>query len=331
MTTLVAYFSLSVGVSFICSLTESVILSITAPYVALKLKEKRRYAKSLARLKERIDQPLAAILTLNTIANTVGAAGIGAQVLATYGNNYLAMASAILTITILIISEIIPKTLGALYWKNIAPFCTYFLPTLIVFTYPFVFLSRWVYKVLAPEKRRLISRDEMIVSAEIGANEGSIREKESQVIKNLLQLGNVKVFDIMTPRPLICAFNKRRTVKDVMENDKEVQFSRIPIYDKDLDSIRGVVHRYKLLEAASDDEDDLTMEYLSVPIHKIPMNISVAAALDQFIKRKEHIFIVVDETGDTVGLVSLEDTVETLLGVEIIDEFDTPRHSGSKR
>jgi len=322
MTLLIVYTVFAVVISFFCSLMESVILSVSPAYIAVATKNHRRYGRILASLKENIDQPLAAILTLNTIANTVGATGVGAQVLAVYGDGYVALASGVLTFTILIFSEIIPKTLGAIHWKVFAPLCAYLIQSLIYFTYPFVMLSNGISFLLSKKKARKISREEIIVSAEISAKEGSIRQKEGRVIRNLLMLDNVKVSEIMTPRSVMYAFNMNESVSHVMETNKIIRFSRIPVYSTNLDSVEGMVHRYKIMEASNKDLDDLPLEKLMTPIHSVPENISVSAALDQFIKRREHIFLVVNNYGNTQGLVSLEDAVETLLGVEIVDEFD---------
>ncbi|MCB0357432.1 MAG: HlyC/CorC family transporter [Bdellovibrionales bacterium] len=322
MTLLFVYFVLSISVSFACSLMESVILSVSPAYIAVAKNKNKRSGFLLDKLKANIDQPLAAILTLNTIANTVGATGVGAQVLIVYGDGYVAIASAALTFTILIFSEIIPKTLGATHWKLLAPLCAYLIRGLIYITYPFVLLSNFISNILSTEKVKQVTREEMIVTAEIGANEGSIRQKESRVIKNLLMLDKITVSDIMTPRSVMYAFNKNETIAHVMEKNKQIRFSRIPLYSTDLDHVEGMVHRYKILEAASHDLDDLTLEKLITPIHRVPEDISVAAVLDQFIKRKEHLFLVIDQYGSTTGIVTLEDTVETLLGVEIVDEFD---------
>lgn len=322
MTFLLAFFFLAVTVSFACSLMESVILSVSHPYIAVSVNKNKRSGHLLAKLKAKIDQPLAAILTLNTIANTVGATGVGAQVLYLFGDGYVAIASAIMTFTILIFSEIIPKTLGTKHWKKLAPVCAYLIQALIYATYPFVLLSNFISNQLVTEKAKHVTREEMIVTAEIGANEGSIRQKESRIIKNLLLLDNVQVADIMTPRSVMYTFNQNETVAHVMEKNKQIRFSRIPLYSTDLDHVEGMVHRYKILEAASQDFDDLVLATLMTPIHRVPEDISVAAVLDQFIKRREHLFLVIDDYGSTAGIVTLEDTVETLLGVEIVDEFD---------
>lgn len=323
MTLLIVYFLLAIIVSFFCSLLEAVILSVSPAYIALAAKAGKRYGKILEDLKEQIDRPLAAILTLNTVSHTVGAAGVGAQVHIIWGDGYTAVTSGILTLLILIFSEIIPKTLGASNWKVLAPMCAYLTRGLIFVMYPFVVFSEFLYKILSRGDDMSITREEMIVTAEMGALEGSIRKKESTIIRNLLMLDAIKVADIMTPRSVICAFEEDLTVDEIMEKFKPIRFSRIPIFKDDLDHVLGMVHRYKVLEAYSHDLDELVISKLMTPLHSIPENISVAAALDQFIKRKEHIFLVVDEYGSTTGLVSLEDAIETLLGVEIVDEFDS--------
>lgn len=323
MTLLIVYFVLAILVSFFCSLLEAVLLSVSPAYIAVAEKNKRKHGAILRDLKKQIDRPLAAILTLNTVSHTVGAAGVGAQVQQVYGDNYLAITSAVLTLAILVLSEIIPKTIGASNWKALAPVCAYLIRGMVFALYPFVYLSEFLYSVFASGTKHSVTREEMIVTAEMGATEGTLRQKESNVIKNLLMLDAIKVADIMTPRSVVMAYETDKTVKDVMTENRPIRFSRIPVYEDDLDNIKGVVHRYKILEASSHDLDDLKITELMTPIHSVPENISVAAALDQFIKRKEHIFVVVDDYGSTSGLVSLEDAVETLLGVEIVDEFDS--------
>ncbi len=323
MTLLVLYFLLATAVSFFCSLLESVLLSVSPAYIAVAEKNGRKYGAIFAKLKNQIDRPLAAILTLNTVSHTIGAAGVGAQVLEVYGNSYVAVSSVILTLIILIFSEIIPKTLGASNWKTLAPICAYLIHWLVLALYPFVLLSEFIYSLLSGDQDNSVTREEMIVTAEMGASEGTLHQKESMMIKNLLMLDAIKVADIMTPRSVIHAFETGKTIQVVMNENRPIRFSRIPVFEGDLDHIKGMVHRYKILEAYSHDLDNLKISELMTPIHSVPESISVSAALDQFIKRKEHVFVVVDEYGSTSGLVSLEDAVETLLGVEIVDEFDS--------
>ena len=320
---LLLYFFLAVFVSFFCSLFEAVILSTTSVYVRAAIKNNKAYGLVLKNLKQRVDRPLSAILTLNTVANTVGATGVGAQVHTLYGSSYVAIASGILTLVILIFSEIIPKTLGASYWRILAPFVAYAIKGLIVFTYPFVYLFEKLSNVLSKRKMISVTREDMIVTAEMGASEGIIGQKESRVIKNLLMLDTLKVSEIMTPRAVILAFDKNMTVKQVMDQKQPIRFSRVPLYSGTLDQVEGLIHRYKILEAYSHDLFDMPLKDYMQPIHSIPDQISVGAVLDQFIKRKEHIFIAVDSYGVLTGLVTLEDAVETLLGVEIVDEFDS--------
>lgn len=323
MSLLAIYLFLSVSISFACSLMESVILSVSPAYMMIAAKKGRRSGQILQELKSQIDRPLAAILTANTIANTVGAAGVGAEIHNLYGNEFVALGSGIMTFVILVFAEIIPKTIGTLYWKTLAPICSYSIRALILVTYPFVLLSENLRGLLGRRPAHRMTREEMIMTAEMGANEGTLHPKESHVIRNLLMLDKVKVSDIMTPRSVIFALEEGKTVGEVMLEHLPLRFSRIPIYNENLDNVIGMTHRYKLMEAASHDHDNVPIEKLMSPIHTIPEGVSVAAALDQFIKRREHIFLVVDDYGTTSGLVSLEDAVETLLGVEIVDELDS--------
>ena len=323
MTLLFIYFFLAVVVSFVCSVMEAVMLSTTSVYVRAAIKKKKGYGNVLKSLKTQINRPLSAILTLNTFANMVGAAGVGAQVHTLYGSKFVTLASLILTFVILIVSEIIPKTVGANYWRTLAPIVAYLVTVLIFVLYPAVWFSEKLNRLLTRKKIASVTREDMIVTAEMGASEGTIGQKESRVIKNLLMLDTLKVSEIMTPRAVILAFDKKMKVKEVMEKNQPIRFSRVPLYEGSLDQVEGFIHRYKILEAYSHDLFDISLEEYMKPIHSIPDQISVAAALDQFIKRKEHIFIAVDSYGVLTGLVSLEDAVETLLGVEIVDEFDS--------
>lgn len=306
-----------------CSLLESVILTVSPSYIALLEKEKNQRAELLADFKDNIDKPLAAILTLNTVANTVGAAGVGAQVLIIWGNELVAVASGLLTVTILIFSEIIPKTLGAVYAKSLAPPCAVLIKFMIYFTYPFVMLSEILRDLIDKKTQVSTTREEVMVAAEIGVDEGAIQKNESLVIQNILTLNKIEVSDIMTPRSVIFALDGDDTIGEVFDENKSIEFSRIPIFKDNLDNIIGVTLRYKLMEAYSQDLDHLKIEAFAKPIHSVPDTITVAACLDQFIKRKEHIFIVINEYGSPDGIVTLEDVVETLLGVEIVDEFDS--------
>lgn len=325
MTTLVLYVALALGISFLCSILEATILSVTRSHIHLLVKKKKWGGRLLQQLKDDIDRPLAAILTLNTIANTVGAALVGAEVLALFGNEWVAVGSGLLTFSILLFSEIIPKTLGAAYWKLFAPTTAFIIQGLIYLLYPFVGLFRLIARLIKQERvlDHTMSREEMIVVAETGVEEGVLVEKEQRIIKNLLRLNAILVEDVMTPRSVVYSLQKDQTVGEVIQKHAPMFFSRIPVYDKSIDDIVGMVLRFKVIEASSNDREDIKIGELIMPVHSIPKTLPVARALDEFIKRREHLFVVTDDLGGVAGIITLEDAIETLLGVEIIDEFDT--------
>lgn len=323
MSLIVFYFVITILVSFTCSMLESILLSTSPAFIQVKLKSNKTSGKLLDRFRKQIDRPISAILTLNTIANTAGATAVGTQAVKVLGDTYLATITVILTLTVLVFGEIIPKTIGATYWKRLAGPAAYLIQVLIYITYPIVRLSEFIHNIWGIQRKHTVSREEMIVTAEMGAQEGTIREKEGLIIKNLLKLDQIQVHEIMTPRSVVKAYDMKDTVAKLVGSNKTIRFSRLPVYDKNFDHVVGLLFRYKLMEAASQDLDNLTLEELMAPIHTVPESISVSAAIDQFIKRKEHLFLVVDEYGVPSGIVTLEDAIETLLGVEIVDETDS--------
>lgn len=324
MNTLFFYFFLALGVSFLCSLLESIILSITHSHVAVLAKTGSKSSRLLENMKENINKPLAAILTVNTVANVVGAAGVGAQAMKLFGSEWVAILSGLLTLCILIFSEIIPKTLGTVYWRPLAGPAVYMIRGLIYLTYPFVFLSNYFSKIFASENhQQKVSRQEVVAMAEMGEDEGSIREKESDIIENLFNLNDVVAEDVMTPRSVIFALQKDSTVGDVVGEHTPIAFSRIPIFDKDMDDILGFIHRYDLVNKQAEDQFHIKMKDISEPIHTVKQEDSIASILDEFVRRRQQIFMVIDEFGTTTGLITLEDAIETLLGVEIVDEHDS--------
>jgi CBS domain containing-hemolysin-like protein len=325
MITLLLYFSLAVLLSFLCSILEAVLLSVSHAHIELLIRDGLRSGRILRRLKRKLDQPLAAILTVNTVANTVGAAGVGAQALAVFGSNWVALVSGLLTFVILVFSEVIPKTLGAAHWRRLAPFSAYAVYGLIILCYPLVFLLRAVSLVVARTggDQRRVTRQELSALASIGADEGTLMGKEKRVIQNLLRLKYIRAGDVMTPRSVLTALPKDLTVAQALEQADKLKFSRIPIFEENIDRVIGLVLRIHIYEAQSAGNDGKTMEQLAQPIHAIPESKSIAGTLDEFIKRRAHLFLVVDEYGGTEGIVTLEDAIETLLGVEIVDEFDS--------
>jgi len=324
MNTLFFYFFLALGVSFLCSLLESIILSITHSHVAVLAKTGSKSSRLLENMKENINKPLAAILTVNTVANVVGAAGVGAQAMKLFGSEWVAILSGLLTLCILIFSEIIPKTLGTVYWRPLAGPAVYMIRGLIYLTYPFVFLSNYFSKIFASENhQQKVSRQEVVAMAEMGEDEGSIREKESDIIENLFNLNDVVAEDVMTPRSVVFALQKDSTVGDVVEEHTPIAFSRLPIFDKDMDDIMGFIHRYDLVNKQAEDQFHIKMKDILEPIHTVKQEDSIASILDEFVRRRQQIFMVIDEFGTTTGLITLEDAIETLLGVEIVDEHDS--------
>ena len=325
MTALITYFVTALVVSFLCSLLESVLLSISITHVSVLEKNGSHSGKIMAELKENINRPLAAILTINTVANTVGAAGVGAQTMVLYGNEWVAVASGILTLSILIFSEIIPKTIGAVYNKSLSSFTAYTVRSLMVIAYPFVVLSEFMAGFIHSGENggeSKASREELLAMAEISEDEGSIDEQEGDIIENLMKLDDIAIEEVMTPRSVVFALNQNRTVGEVVEKHSPIAFSRIPVFDEDLDNVIGLVNRYTLVNEQAEDRFDIKMSELMKPIHIVKERESVSDVLDQFVKRRQQIFMVTDDFGTTTGLISLEDAIETLLGVEIVDEHD---------
>lgn len=324
MTLILVLFFSTIGISFLCSLLEAVLLTSTSAYIGVLVKENRRSAKLLEHLKENIDRPISAILTLNTLSHTLGSAAIAYQIQIHYGEEAVTMASFVLTFLILILSEIIPKSVGASHWKALIPFAAYTIQLMIVVLYPLVILSEWLGQLFSKSSEDPeVTREELLMTAEIGAEEGTIKGKESNIIKNLLMLDKMYVSDIMTPRSVFFALDKDLTVEEVFNKYKPIRFSRIPVFSHSLDNIIGMTYRYKIHEALSNDQHDKKIEDIVSPISSIPERMTVSHVLDFFIKEKEHIALAVDEYGIVAGLVSLEDAVETLLGVEIVDETDS--------
>lgn len=323
MTLIITVFILVVSISFLCSMLEAVLLSVTPAYIAVAVNQHRRSGQLLQRLKKNIDRPLSAILIMNTVCNTLGASALGVLMGEQYNNEVVAIFSAFFTFTILIFSEIIPKTIGASQWKLIAPFAAYAIQILILILYPLVWMTEFISRLFKGAHVHRVTREEMIMTAEMGAHEGTLKSKESSIIKNLLMLDNIYVADIMTPRSVLFALDADMSVEEIAQKYKPLRFSRIPVFRESLDHIIGLTHRYKILEALSKDLHNLKVSEITTPIQNVSEKMSVASLIDYFIKHKEHLALAIDEYGVVVGLVTLEDAVETLLGVEIVDEFDS--------
>ncbi|MFP4037059.1 MAG: CNNM domain-containing protein [Desulfobacteraceae bacterium] len=326
MSLLLLYLGLALGVSFVCSIMEAVILSITPGFAAAFERQSPRAGPVLRELKTNIDRPLAAILSLNTIAHTVGAAGVGAQAMVVFGSGYVAVTSGVLTLLILVLSEIIPKTLGAVYWRSLAAPTALLLPVLILVLYPLVRLSQLITRLVAGRRcLYTISREEVRAMADIGFREGVFREQESRVLKNLLRMGGVTAENIMTPRPVMFLLQEEMTVGEVMEKYPALKFSRIPVYTGSPENIHHFVLRNDILLRAARGDTRMTLRDLSRKLPVVPEVVPLVYLFEQLLAEREQIALVVDEYGGVAGLVTMEDIVETFLGIEIVDETDPTR------
>lgn len=302
---------------------ESVILSVTPSYITKKRQQKKDYAIWLQKYKDNIDRPLAAILTLNTFAHTVGAAGVGAQAQLIWGDESLTVVSIVLTLLILIFSEIIPKTIGANYWMSLTKFTVYTLRFLMGILYPFVLFSQNLTRLFNINRRKsVLSRADFSALAELAEDEGVFEERESAIIKNIAKFHLLKTHDIMTPRTVVYGLPENKTANEYYQEYSENVFSRIPIFRGSLDNIDGFVLKDELLAAILEGHGDQPIKEFIRPMITVYKNLPIPQLYNKLIRRKDHIALVVDEYGGTAGIVTLEDVIETILGLEIIDETD---------
>ena len=309
--------------SFFCSIAEAVLLSVRPSYIA-SLDKKKSSTKTLSKITQNLDRPLAAILTANTIAHTVGAAGVGAQSSIVFGSEFLGLTSAILTVLVLLFSEIIPKTLGAVYWKKLAPTFGTLINWLSISLYPIVWTSEKLTRMLSKSSLHTstFTRSEVTAMVEIGKKEGVLDENEHMIVSNLMTLKKVSVREVMTPRTVMFCVPKHLTVKEFFKDHSETVFSRIPILDTQSNAINGYVLKTDLLIAQARDDFDLKIEQFGRNMPVFDQTLNVSQAYKELISAKSHIALIVDEYGTTQGLITQEDIIETLLGLEITDELD---------
>jgi CBS domain containing-hemolysin-like protein len=323
VTLLIVYVLIALVFSFLCSIAEAVLLSVNSSYVALLEKDGKSSGALLREMKEDIGKPLIAILTLNTIAHTVGAVGAGAQAAIVFGNAYLGVASAVLTLLILVLSEIIPKTLGALHWRKLAPATAHGLRALIWLLYPFILMAEKLTGGMGEGATLAgFSRQEFAAMADLSAEQGKLAERESEILKNLLQLRQTRVSDAMTPRTVLLTLPEAMSVKEFFEGHGEVPFSRIPVHGEDHDEINGFVLRADIVSAFARGEVEHSLKSYRRDLPALLETISLAQAFNLIMPEESHIALVVDEYGDVQGIITLEDIFETLLGMEIVDEAD---------
>lgn len=324
MIALLAYLFLALFVSFLCSIMESVLLSTPQSFLIVKHDKGHKWAKLFMDLKLNIDKPLSAILSLNTVAHTVGAAGVGAQAVKVFGEAYFGIASAILTLLILVVTEIIPKTIGARYWRKLTKITYYTIKAMIYVTYPLVLMSAVITRLLSDNSEDMTtSREEIAALASIGADEGLFSDKENIIIQNILKLKNVRVKEIMTPRVVVALADENLPLINFLENKDYLKFSRIPVYTDNEENITGYVFRQEVFENLAEDNHDLKLKDVKHDILIVPDSLMLFSLWERLLENKEHLALIVDEYGGVDGVVTMEDIIETLLGMEIMDEKDT--------
>ncbi|NKB32330.1 MAG: DUF21 domain-containing protein [Pseudomonadales bacterium] len=332
---LVAFFLGSIFFSFLCSILEAVLLSITPSYVGIKEQEESTIANDLARFKDDIDRPLSAILSLNTIAHTVGAFLVGAQATVVFGATPLeifgvtlisweALIAAGMTLAVLIFSEVVPKTIGANNWEALTPLTVRSLKIMIFVLAPFVWGLQFFTRHFKKDKDKpIFSRTDFAVMTDLGKESGALEENEQKIIKNLLRFTRILVKDIMTPRIVVISANETTTVREFHDQHDSLPFSRIPVYRDNGDNITGYVLKDELLLNLVEDKDHIPLNDIRRDIIVVHASVPIPDLLDMFITKKEHMALVVDEFGGMEGLVTMEDIIETLLGLEIVDESDS--------
>ena len=323
LTKMILYAAVALIFSFLCSVAEAVILSVSPSFVAHLEQQGQPLAKRLKKLKTNIDRSLAGILTLNTIAHTLGAGGAGAEAAAYFGDRYVGVAMAVLTLLILFLSEIVPKTVGALYWRQLAGPTATFVQLLIWILYPFIWISELLTRLITRGKSvHTFSRAEFAAMADVGVEKGQIDVDESRILKNLFRLPDLHAEDVMTPRTVVFALQRDMTLTQALEKHPEIPFSRIPIYGENRDDISGFVLKTDILLQALQGHGDKPLAGLKRDIYAVPEGASLELVSEQLLGHKLHLLLVLDEYGGLAGVVSLEDVVETLIGIEIVDEAD---------
>ncbi len=323
---LILFFLMSIIFSFLCSMWEAVLLSVTPSYIQVRSQEGSRTGTLLKEYKDNIDRPLAAILTLNTIAHTVGAIGVGAQALIVFGESYITaiVVPVLMTLFILILSELIPKTLGANNWQSLSGFTVKSLDIVIKLLFPLVWLSQIITRWLKKDKSKsVLSRSHIAAIASIGEQEGVIKSEEHKIIQNLLKFNTIRAKDIMTPRTVVKATSEHQNIQEFDEQNQKLRFTRIPLYDKVKDQITGYFLKEHMLRQRVKGKGDQPLATIKRPILVCPETISVPDLFAKMMAKKEHISLIVDEFGGMAGIVTTEDVIETLLGLEIIDELDS--------
>jgi len=321
MNLLILYITLAIGISFLCSILEAIILSMTPNYLVSIKNTNPEVFKKLNPLRENVEKPLASILTINTFAHTIGAAGAGAQAQHIFGNEWITLFSILLTLAILFFSEIIPKSIGANYWKNLTPFAAKALPPMIFFTYPLVYVSEIISKFFSSKEFEKVSRDELKAFVEIGLRDGALDLSEYNILKQLMNFKQVTAEEVMTKADQVVSLNISMKPNDISNKLIDINFSRLPIFGVHHNDIKGYILKNELLNELA-YHHELSLKELTKPILIVPNYVRLKTLFFRLLERKEHVCAVVDDYGSFVGIVTLENILEALLGLDIIDEFD---------
>ena len=326
MTLLFIYLLGAMSISFLCSVLEATLMSTPISYITMREDEGYKAATKFKKFKQESSRPIAAILSLNTIANTIGAAGVGAQATAVFGSKWFGLVSVITTILILVFSEIIPKTIGTTRWKSLMGFATRVISVLIVIMYPLVILVEGLTKLVTPkDQESAVSREEVSAMANVAEEEGDLEEDENAIIQNLINMDEIDAADAMTPRVVCATAPESMTMRAFYKDKKYLHHSRIPGYEKDDEYITGYILRMDALQLLAEDKFDKTLGSIKREIASFRENTPLDQIWDEMLSKDEQIAIIIDEYGSFQGILTLEDVIETLLGSEIVDEKDTVR------
>ena len=326
MTLLFIYRLGAMSISFLCSVLEATLMSTPISYITMREDEGYKAATKFKKFKQESSRPIAAILSLNTIANTIGAAGVGAQATAVFGSKWFGLVSVITTILILVFSEIIPKTIGTTRWKSLMGFATRVISVLIVILYPLVILVEGLTKLVTPkDQESAVSREEVSAMANVAEEEGDLEEDENAIIQNLINMDEIDAADAMTPRVVCATAPESMTMRAFYKDKKYLHHSRIPVYEKDDEYITGYILRMDALQLLAEDKFDKTLGSIKREIASFRENTPLDQIWDEMLSKDEQIAIIIDEYGSFQGILTLEDVIETLLGSEIVDEKDTVR------
>lgn len=313
----------AMAISFLCSVLEATLMSTPFSYIALREEEGYKPAPLMKKYKQDSSRPIAAILALNTIANTIGAAGVGRQATILFGSEWFGLVSAITTILILVFSEIIPKTIGTTHWKSLMGFAARTVRILIIILFPIVVCVEWLQKLITPkDPDTSISREEVGAMADVAEESGELDEDENEIIQNIINIDEVTADQVMTPRVVAATAPESMTIKEFYQDRSFLHHSRIPVYDGNDEYITGYILRVDALQLMAEDKFNVTLRELRRDIASFQEETTIGEIWDEMLNGQEQIAVIINEYGSFQGILTMEDVIETILGDEIVDERD---------